>query len=246
MKHGLSYRTIEQGTLGGTVAHYPRGKIVMTAPVNLPLVGKVRLTETTKEDLLAFWTDVERRTGVEIRYQERLESLECRDRCFLLRTTRGTCRARTVLLAVGRRGTPRKLGVPGEELSKVTYSLIDPAQYRDRSVLVVGGGDSALEAACSIADERGTQVSLVYRGNALGRAKQKNRDRVQDAAARGRLAILLQSKLTRITPEAVSIEQEGRAVELPNHTVIVCAGGIPPAGFLRSIGVEVEAKHGTA
>jgi thioredoxin reductase (NADPH) len=208
-------------------------------------VGKVRLTETTKEDLLAFWVDVERRTGVEIRYRERLQSLEPIARGFVAKTTRGTYRARTVLLAVGRRGTPRQLGVAGEELSKVTYSLVDPEQFRDRSVLVVGGGDSAIEAACSIAEERGTQVTLSYRGDAFGRAKPKNRDRAQHAAEAGRLTVLLQSELSHITPDSVRLQHEGRPLELANDAVIVCAGGIPPTGFLRSIGVEVETKHGT-
>ncbi|MCP5040919.1 MAG: NAD(P)-binding domain-containing protein, partial [bacterium] len=139
-KHGLRYRTIEQESLGGTVAHYPRGKIVMTAPVDLPGYGKVKLRETTKEALLELWQKVIKQTGVEIRYAERVEAVERTGDVFEVRTNRGTHSTKTVLLAIGRRGTPRKLGIPGEEMDKVVYRLIDPMQYRDMAVLVVGGG----------------------------------------------------------------------------------------------------------
>ncbi|MDH3419747.1 MAG: NAD(P)-binding domain-containing protein, partial [Gammaproteobacteria bacterium] len=160
---GLSVRTIEQDSLGGTVANFPRGKLVMTAPAMLPMVGLIKFSETTKEKLLSFWTKVERDTGVEISYGERLESLSRDGDVFRVTTTTDRYAARAILLAVGRRGTPRKLSVPGEELPKVTYRLIDPEQYRGQRVLVVGGGDSALEAATTIAEEAGTEVTLSCR-----------------------------------------------------------------------------------
>jgi thioredoxin reductase (NADPH) len=167
MAHKLRFVTVEQETLGGTVAHFPRGKLVMTAPAELPLVGKFRFRETSKEKLLAFWEDVERKTGVKINYQERVDSIERDGKAFLITTTRGEYRAAQVLLAIGRRGTPRKLGVPGEDLPKVMYRLIDPEQYRGQKVLVVGGGDSALEAATAIAEQPGTRVTLSYRSAAF-------------------------------------------------------------------------------
>jgi thioredoxin reductase/NAD-dependent dihydropyrimidine dehydrogenase PreA subunit len=245
MEDGLRHVTVEQDTLGGTVAHYPRGKVVMTAPVKLPMYGKARFTETTKEKLLAFWEDVEQKTGVEIRYQERVENVTRDDEGFVVTTTRGTYESRSVLLAIGRRGTPRKLGVPGEELSKVTYRLIDPEQYSGQAVLVVGGGDSALEAATGIAAEPGTIVTLSYRSEAFSRAKPKNRRKVQEAEASGRLTILMKSCVREITPSHVRVEHDGTVTDLPNDAVIICAGGILPTSFLEEIGIEIETKFGT-
>jgi thioredoxin reductase (NADPH) len=246
MQHKLRYVTIEQDSLGGTVAHFPRGKLVMTAPMDIPLVGKVKLTETSKEALLKMWQDIERKTGVQIRYQERMEQITPEDGGFMVRSTRGTYRARSVLLAIGRRGTPRKLEVPGEELSKVVYRLIDPAQYQGQRVLVVGGGDAALEAAAAVADEAGTQVAISYRSDAFVRAKEKNRRRIEALAAANRLCVLLKSNVKRIEPDSVSLEQEGRSLRLENDAVIVCAGGVLPTPFLKEIGVLVETKYGTA
>jgi thioredoxin reductase len=142
LQYKMRFLTIEQETLGGTVAHYPRGKLVMTAPVILPLVGKMKFTETTKEELLGFWEDVERKAGLKHRYKERVEAIVPVGNGFQVKTTQGSYVSRAILLTIGRRGTPRKLGVPGENLPKVVYRVIDPEQYRGQNVLVgAGGGD---------------------------------------------------------------------------------------------------------
>jgi thioredoxin reductase/ferredoxin len=243
----LRYKTVEQDSLGGTVFQFPRGKLVMTAPVHLPLVGEMKFTETTKEELLAFWQQVEKKTGVEISYHERVESISSHVQGgYEVKTNKGNYHTRSVLLTIGRRGTPRKLGVPGEEMSKVTYRLIDPEQYRNQHVLVVGGGDSALEAATSIADQPGTTVTLSYRSGAFGRAKRKNRERVDRAVEEGRLNLMFKSNVQSFTSDRVTIEQEGELIEMPNQAVIICAGGILPTGFLKETGINVETKHGSA
>jgi thioredoxin reductase len=244
MERGLRCVTVEQETLGGTVAHYPRGKIVMTTPVHLPLFGKVKLRETSKEALLRFWQQVERETRLRIAYRERVGAIERRDGLFEVVTTRGRHRTKAVLLAIGRRGTPRKLGVPGEESEKVVYRLVDPAQYRGGRVLVVGGGDSALEAASALAEEPGTTVTLSYRGDSFYRAKAKNRGRIEQAASAGALRPLLESQVVEITPSHVKLGANGRDLTLENDAVVVCAGGIPPTRFLESIGVVMETRHG--
>ncbi|MDH3671170.1 MAG: NAD(P)-binding domain-containing protein [Gammaproteobacteria bacterium] len=246
MQHKLRYVTVEQDSLGGTVSHYPRGKIVMTQPVTLPMVGKVKTRETTKEALLGFWQGVEKKTGVKINYKERVEEVTKNGNGFVVKTTRKTYETGAILLTIGRRGTPRKLGVPGEELSKVVYRLIDPAQYRNQHVLVVGGGDAALEAAHSIADEPGTTVTLSYRSDSFSRAKLKNRQKVEERQAANRLRVMLSSNVKTITEKKVLIEHEGNSVEIPNDGVIICAGGVLPTPFLKKIGIEVETKHGTA
>jgi thioredoxin reductase/Pyruvate/2-oxoacid:ferredoxin oxidoreductase delta subunit len=242
----LHFVTVEQECRGGTVAHYPRGKIVMTRPVRLAIVGKSRMRETTKEALLAFWEDIERRTGLEIRYDERVESIMPANEGFLVRTSHGSYQTRTVLLAIGRRGTPRKLEVSGEELPKVVYRLIDAAQYDGKHVLVVGGGDSALEAAAELAERPGTTVTLAYRGKAFLRAREKNRRRVEAATAAARLTVLLDAQVVSIEPSKVVIDQRGVMHRLANDAVIVCAGGVLPTQFLKDIGIRVETKYGTA
>lgn len=245
-QHGLRYQVVEQDTLGGTVAHYPRGKLVMTAPVQLPLAGKTHFTEISKENLLNFWQTVTEEHRLNIRYNERMEGVTPENNGFVVKTTRGSYPTRAILLAIGRRGTPRKLGAPGEDLPKVVYRLIDPEQYRDQHVLVVGGGDSALEGACSIAEQPGTTVTLSYRGDGFSRAKQKNRERVQGLEAEGRLRVILNSEVVNITPAEVAIDQQGQTMTLPNDGIIVCAGGILPTPFLKTIGINVETKFGTA
>jgi len=245
MKSNLKFKTIEQDSLGGVVAHYPRGKLVMTAPVELPLEGRVDIVETTKEDLLGFWQQVVDKTGLKINFNERVKAVTKDGDGFQVVNENSILKTKAVLLAIGRQGTPRKLGVSGEEQSKVVYRLVDSAQYKGMHVLVVGGGDSALEAAHSLADEEDTTVTLSYRSAAFSRAKGKNRKKVEAAVESGRLTIYMQSTVTSIAEDAVVIGQDGDSIELKNQAVIVCAGGILPTGFLEDIGIEYETKFGT-
>ena len=243
----LRFLTLEQeDSFGGTVYHYPRNKVVMTAPVDLPIIGKMKFGEVSKEALLAFWQDVVARTGVDVKFRERMEKVEPQGAGFLVRSAQREYRARSVLLTIGRRGTPRKLGVKGEELPKVVYRLVDPEQYRGRRVLVVGGGDAALEAALACAAEPGTTVTLSYRGDAFSRVKPKNREQLAAAQAARRVAVLLSSNVEAIGQAAVALEQGGRKIRLENDAVIICAGGILPTPLLKEMGVQVDTKFGTA
>ncbi len=248
MKHQLRFLTIEQESFGGTVAHFPRGKVVMTAPATLPLGGKLKFRTVTKEKLLKVWNEIARSTGLrkKIRYGEQVKSIAQRGAAFEVRTTGGSYLTASVLLAIGRRGTPRKLEVEGEDQPKVVYRMIDPAQYRRQHVLVVGGGDSALEAAATIAEQPGATVTLSHRSEGFSRAKVKNREQVEAARRAGRLKVLLQSNVRRIGREDVEIEQGGQRMRIRNDAVIVCAGGILPTAFLESVGIQVETKYGTA
>ena len=238
--------TVEQESLGGSVFQYPRGKLVMTAPATVPLIGKVSFRQTDKESLLRFWQEAERRTGVKINYRERVEQITREAGGFAVRTSRAQYHTQNVLLAIGRRGTPRKLGVRGEDLPKVVYRLIDPEQYAGQQVLVVGGGDSALEAAVSVSEAAGSSVTLSYRGDNFDRAKGRNRDRVKSAVQQGRFTVLMKSNVQEIQPDAVAIEQDGSTVTLRNDAVIISAGGVMPTEFLQRIGIAVETKYGTA
>ncbi len=242
----LKYATVEQEELGGTVAHFPRRKLVMTQPAVLPIVGKMSFKEVQKEDLIDFWRDVEQKTGIVINYGENVAAVEpAPNGGFIVKTSKRNYDARTVLLAIGRRGSPRKLGVPGEELSKVVYRVIDPAQHRNQHVLVVGGGDSALEAATSVAAEPGTTVTLSYRSSAFSRAKPKNRQQVEAMAAAGKMRVMFNSNVKTIGNSVVDIETDGSVEKIPNDAVVVSAGGILPSAFLKTIGIQVETKWGT-
>jgi len=244
--HKLKFVTLEQDSLGGTVSHYPRGKIVMTAPAELPIVGKMQFKETTKETLMDFWNKVVEKSGLEINDSARVDSIDSIDDGFIVKTHNDEYQCRAVLLAIGRRGTPRKLGVPGEEQSKVVYRLIDPEQYRHQHVLIVGGGDSALEAAVSIAEEEGTSVTISYRSETFSRAKEKNRQKIDSAEKSGQLKVLMKSTVKQIDAKQVTINTDNGEVSIENDAVIVCAGGILPTQFLKNSGINVVTKYGTA
>ncbi len=244
-QHKINYLTLEQDSLGGTVYQYPRGKIVMTQPVQLPLVGKMNFKETSKEKLLAFWQKVVKDTGITIHYQHNVTAIETLKNGFKVRTNQADYTCDKVLLAIGRRGTPRKLGVPGEDLAKVVYRLIDPEQYKQQKVLIVGGGDSALEAALAIADEAGSNVSLSYRAESFSRAKAKNRDKIKNYAQQGKITLYLPSNVTSINEKNVTLDQQGKTITLENDAIIINAGGILPSGFLKTIGITVDTKFGT-
>jgi thioredoxin reductase/NAD-dependent dihydropyrimidine dehydrogenase PreA subunit len=238
--------TVEQEELGGTVAHFPRRKLVMTQPADLPIIGKTNFKEVQKEDLIEFWKNAEKKSGITINYDERVDSIEpaAGKDGYTVTTNKATYDARAVLLAIGRRGSPRQLGVPGEELPKVAYRLIDAEQYRNRHVLVVGGGDSALEAATSIAAEPGTTVTLSYRSGAFSRAKQKNREKVEKMKSEGKLRVLFNSEVKEIRADSVLISLKDKVGRLQNDSIIVSAGGILPTVFLQKIGIKVETKWG--
>jgi len=247
LENKLRYVTLEQeSSLGGAIFQYPRNKIAMTAPVKLPIIGQVNMGEISKEALLEFWNGIVKKTGIKINFNERMENITKTDDGFLVKTNKQSYDTRTVLLAIGRRGTPRKLGVPGEDLPKVVYSLIDPEQYQNMNVLVVGGGDSALEAACSIAEEPGTTVSISYRSEAFGRGKPKNREKLHALESQGKIKVLLKSNVKAITKDKVFLDHQGKIIQQSNDAIIVCAGGILPTLFLKEIGITVDTKYGTA
>ena len=241
----MRFVTLEQeSSLGGTVYHFPRNKVAMTHPMQIPTVGKVKLGEVSKEALLELWTRATSQAGLKVSFRERVDSIKKAENGFLVKTAIRSYQTKSVLLAIGRRGTPRRLDVPGEEQAKVVYRLIDPTQYAGQHVLVVGGGDAAVEAAVSISEQSGTTVSLSYRGNAFNRIKPGNRDRLQAAQSNGRVRILLESEVVEIKPDQVVLKHGTNPFTLRNEAVIVCAGGLMPTQFLRDIGVMLETRHG--
>lgn len=242
----LRFVTIEQeDSFGGTTYHYPRNKLVMTEPMNLPLIGLIKAREISKEELMKVWTSVVSKAQLDIHFSERMEDIVEQDGMFVVKTNKQSYRAANVLLAIGRRGTPRKLGTKGEENAKVVYRLIEAEQYQNNRVLVVGGGDSALEAALDISEQPGATVTLSYRSEAFSRVKPKNRQRLEQAVAEDRIKVELQSTVEEITDDYVKLKKGNDIIELKNEAIIVCAGGELPIPMLKKIGIQVESRYGT-
>jgi thioredoxin reductase (NADPH) len=242
--HGLRFVAIDQASLGGSVAHYPRGKLVMTAPAELPLIGTVRLGSVSKEELLEFWEDALRRTGLAPRFEEHVRTVERDSAAFVVVSDKATYRARRVLLAMGRGGTTRRLGVPGEELAKVVYRLSDPGQYAGQRVMVIGGGDSALEAVIALTEIPGTAITLVHRGSAFVGALPENRAAVEALAATGSVAVYRGARPLAIGPASTVIDGPDGPQTIANDAVIACLGGTMPREWLAQIGIAVETHHG--
>ncbi|MBL8732633.1 MAG: NAD(P)-binding domain-containing protein [Planctomycetes bacterium] len=249
---GLDCVGIDQASeIGGTVAAYPRQKLVMTQPMELPLHGRLTRLEYEKEELIELWQELATKHRLAVRCGVTMQGLaRGADGVFVVETSSGRVRARNVCLAVGRRGSPQKLSVPGEELPKVAYALLDAESHRDRQVLVVGGGDSAIEAALALAEQPGNCVTLSYRRPDFSRLKARNEQRIRDAITRGVVDVRFCTVVERITPEAVflcaSKEANGgggvatAVSELPNDEVFVFAGGTPPFPLLEAAGVSFD------
>ena len=244
----LRYVVLEQeADLGGSVLHYPRHKIAMTAPVTLPIVGRMKFAEVSKEVLLAFWKRVVDGTRLDVRFGQRMDRVEnAPGGLHRVVTQDAAYEAAAVVLAIGRRGSPRKLDVPGEGLAKVVYRLVDPEQYRGRRVLVVGGGDSAVEAAAACAGEPGTAVTLAYRGDAFNRIKPANRERLGALVQDGAVDLRLNTVAESIDADRVVLRSGDVRTTLGNDAVIVQAGGVLPTALLQGMGIRVETKHGEA
>jgi thioredoxin reductase/Pyruvate/2-oxoacid:ferredoxin oxidoreductase delta subunit len=245
IENRLNYLTLEQDEIGGTVAKYPRQKLVMTSPVEFPMYGKFKKTELSKEELLAFWGKVLQRADFMVRTGEKVEHVENNDGIFTVTTSKGQYRSRAVVLALGRTGTPRKLGVAGEDLPKVMYRLIEADHYINKRILVVGGGDSAVEAAMGLASQSGNRVTLSYRQDRFSRIKERNAQRIAEFARGRKLNLVFNSRPLEFKPESVLLEVQGTAQEMPNDYAWIFAGGTPPNDFLKKIGVAFGSRDMT-
>lgn len=241
----LKFVTLEKDEVGGTVAKYPRQKLVMTSPVEFPMYGKFDKLQLSKENLLAFWDMVLNRADFNAVTGEKVEDITKTDGVFTVTTANNHYRSRAVILALGRAGDPRKLGVKGEELPKVMYRLIEADHYVNKKILVVGGGDSAVEAAMGLARQVGNEVTLSYRQSHFSRIKERNVKRIEDDARTGKLRVLFNSIPIEFKSGSVVLHVNGREQEIPNDFVWVFAGGTPPNDFLKKIGVEFGAKDVT-
>lgn len=247
IENKLNYVTLDEGEIGGTVAKYPRQKLVMTSPVQFPMHGKFKKTELSKEELMAFWKKVCERADFKVRQGEKVEDVKKgQDGIFTVSTPKGQYRADNVVLAIGKSGSPRKLGVPGEELPKVMYRLIEADHYVNKKILVVGGGDSAIEAAMGLGHQVGNQVTLSYRKEAFSRIKERNAQRIQESIRKGKVNVVFNSNPAEFRKDSVVLDVNGKLEEIPNDFVWIFAGGDPPTAFLKKIGIGFGAQDLTA
>jgi thioredoxin reductase/Pyruvate/2-oxoacid:ferredoxin oxidoreductase delta subunit len=242
-ENGLSHLTLERESVGGTVSKYPRQKLVMTSPVEFPLYGKFNKTQLSKEELLGLWEKVMGRADLNIKTGECVDTIERQgDGMFDVKTCNGLYRSRSVVMALGRAGTPRKLGVPGEDLPHVLYRLIEADHYTNSNILIVGGGDSAVEAAMGLAHQPGNKVTISYRRSEFSRLKERNTKRLEENIKSRKLEVLFNSMPTEFRQGSVLIDVGGGTIkELPNDYVWVFAGGIPPTEFLKATGIAFGA-----
>lgn len=246
-KRKLKFVTLEQDTLGGTVSNFPRAKIVMTSPMELPLFGKIKLSETSKSELLKLWNEVLTKNNIAINEQEKVDRIEKQQDFFIVQTNKNHYTTKAVLLSIGRRGSPRKLDVPGEEKEKVAYRLLEPELIHNQKILVVGGGDSAIESALLLADER-NGVTLSYRSDSFSRCKPKNLERINNYSRSGKVKILLNSEVSEILDNSVilKLKDSDQPFVIENDLVYIFAGGILPIKFLEDIGIRITRKFGEA
>ena len=244
-KYNLKVLTLEQGTLGGTVFTFPRSKIVMTAPMDLPLFGKVKFRETSKTELLDLWHSVLLKNNIQIKENSKVDAIVPEGNIFKVETVQGDVySSKTVLIAIGRRGTPRKLNVQGEETEKVAYRLLEPEEIKGKNILVVGGGDSAIESALLLADEN--TVTLSYRSESFNRIKVKNAEKINEAIKNKLIDVKFNSKIVSIDTDFVTytMNDSSEIMKMKNDLVYIFAGGELPTQFLKKIGIEVTTKYG--
>ena len=242
-KNNLSYVVIDQQEPGGTILQYPRRKLVMTQPVEIPMYGMLDKSEYSKEFLLDTWMNLIEKHTVNLNVNQKVNSVERKDNSFEIKTQTTVYNSKYVVLALGRRGTPRKLCVTGEELEKVAYQLVDARSYNKKNILVVGGGDSAVEAAVGLARQPGNKVTISYRKPKFFRMKKKNEDNINELISSGEITPVFESNVSEITPESVKLKTGDNIIEKQNDYVFVFAGGIPPFDMLKNSGVQFGGEH---
>lgn len=249
MEEELRVLLLEREAFGGTITHYPRAKVVMTGPLDFPMYGRVSKRKMSKEQLVALWADIRNKTGLHVAVGELVQKIErADDDTWMVHSTHGVFRAANVLLALGRRGSPRKLNVPGEDQSKVVYRVIEPEVFENQHVLVVGGGNAAVESAFALIDQgRCSSVSISYRKNNFARCRAPNRKRVAMELENGRLKAFMETEVEEILTDGVRLKSSsGERFMVPNDSVVVQIGGTAPTDLLQDIGIDIVTKYGEA
>jgi len=239
---GLSCVVLERGSLADTIRKYPRHKLLLAEPVKMPLYGDLWIADASKESLLKVWESVIAHARLDVRTGHEVTQVEQAGHVFRVMAAGAPFLARRVVLAMGRRGSPRWLAVPGEELGKVLYDVIEMEAFAGRKVLVVGAGDSAVESAVGLSRQQRCEVTLSFRGEQLTRAKPRNLEKLEAAVRQGTIKPLPASHVREIRADAVVLDVAGKPLVLPNDDVIIRIGGDPPHEFLKRTGVRLVSK----
>jgi thioredoxin reductase (NADPH) len=249
MEAGLRVLLLEREAFGGAITHYPRAKVVMTGALDFPMYGRISKRKMSKEQLVALWEDIREKTGLRVAVGELVQNVKRGlDGSWLVSSTGGVFKTANVLLALGRRGSPRKLDVPGEKRSKVAYRVIEPEVFRGQHVLVVGGGNAAVESAFALLDQGDcASVAISYRKNTFARCRQPNRKRIETEVEAGRLTALMGTQVEEILEDQIILrDSSGRQLTAQNDAVIVQIGGTPPTALLQDVGIQLVMKYGEA
>ncbi|MEO7730481.1 MAG: NAD(P)-binding domain-containing protein, partial [Kofleriaceae bacterium] len=246
IQKGLSYVVLEkEQMIASTISRYPKGKLVMAEPYDTMNMSLLPVFDAGKEQLIPIWSEVIERVGLKIRQGESVETVsKAADGVFEVRTTVASYRAQRMVLSIGTRGKPRTLQVPGENLPKIYSLLEDPDDWRGKSVLICGGGDSACEAALALADA-GAKVMISYRGKGFNRAAPKNKSAMEAYASQGRIKAKLGSQVVNFEADTVTLGlSDGSQKRYPNDAAFVLIGADPPIAWLEKVGVKfVERPH---
>lgn len=239
----LKVLVLEQSSVANTIQNYPRHKFVMAEPVMIPLYGPLWMEDASKETLLKCWTEIIQKTGLVVNEHEKVLAIEHHEGAFEVKSTKGAYAGKRVVIAVGKRGSPRKLNVPGEDLSKVAYNLLDAESYREKAICIVGGGDSGIEAANSLArtDLQNT-VWIVHRAADFGKAKPRNQKKIKRSMDEGRVKAFFNAGVTAIKEKTVIVKTEGGHEEIDNDYIFIMAGGESPKKFLTECGIEFSRR----
>lgn len=236
---GLRYLILERATIANIIWEYPRDKAVLAEPVLLPLYGLLPVKEVQKEELIAAWEQVVQTTGLQVNEREEVTNITKTNGLFTVTTVKGTYEGAYMILAIGTRGNPRKMGIPGEDPPKVAYNLIDAADFKGKKVLVVGGGDSAIEAAVALSKEESTTVSLSYHRGKFTRIKSRNALAIEEQEKADRVTVLFNSNVIEIKDKSVTLKVGEEQRELENDVVFALIGADPPKAWLEKIGINI-------
>ena len=243
---GLNFLLIEQeDSIGGAIAKFPRHKIIILSDyIEIPLAGKIRRNKIAKEEIIELFSNLIAKYSIPVEFNCPMRNVSREDGYFRIEAGDKNFFAQRVLLAIGRRGTPRKLGVPGEDNPNVFYSLREPEEFAGSRCTVVGGGDSAIETALALSEQPGTEVTLSYRGDKFWRAKQYNVDALEKAVQSGKIRLFLRSQVVEIRKDRVTLSLPDGTTSIPNDWVFVMIGGTLPNKLLRQLGIETTTVFG--
>ncbi len=238
----LSYVVLEQGDLAESVRKYPRHKILLAETSRVPVYGRLWVGNASKETLLSVWEAIIAENGLKILTGRRVEEITRFGALFLVRAGTEIFCARRVVLAMGRRGTPRRLGVPGEQLPNVFYDIVEMETFSGRRVVVVGGGDSAAESALGLANQEGTVVHLLHRRERFDRMQPSLLAKLNRAVSAGRITLLFSSHVREIQETSLILDVGGQRNKIPYDDLIIRVGGEAPTQMLEGLGVHIVSK----